>query len=327
MNIKKKIKIDNKEKILFTAGPASLSEENILDLKPCFGRGDLEYAKVEKFVLSKISKISGLKNIARIQGSGSLGIEIMILNFLYGKILIVDTGYYSDRIQMICNYAKTNFNIIKKIKIINWKDLNNVAEKFDWVVACSTETSCGLKIPIKKLYKLKKKTKSRLMLDATASIGLEKDHELADVLSFSSCKGLFGLTGACFICFNVNISNDVRSFYLNLSNHVEKKMTGPYHTIYSLYNVLKKYDDFRFTVLTNKKKFLIKMKNYLSLPIENQPLLCTHVTKKIFVGKKNIILYQPRNNLKGSVVCHLGEAHLKRLSRGKIIDELKIKDA
>ena len=250
----------------------------------------------------------------------------MILNFLYGKILIVDTGYYSDRIQMICNYAKSNFNIIKKIKIIHWKDLNNVVEKFDWVIACSTETSCGLKIPIKDLYKLKRKTKSRLMLDATASIGLEKDHELADVLSFSSCKGLFGLTGACFICFNVNISNDVESFYLNLSNHIEKKMTGPYHTIYSLYSVLKKYDDFRFTVLTNKKKFLTKMQNYLSLPIENQPLLCTHVTKKIFVDKKNIILYQPRNNLKGSVVCHLGEAHLKRLSRGKIIDELKIKD-
>lgn len=326
MNIKKKIKIENKEKILFTAGPASLSVENILDLKPCFGRGDLEYAKVEKYVLSKISKISGLKNIARIQGSGSLGIEIMILNFLYGKILIVDTGYYSDRIQMICNYAKANFNIIKKIKIIHWKDLSNVEEKFDWVVACSTETSCGLKIPIKNLYKLKRKTKSRLMLDATASIGLEKDHELADVLSFSSCKGLFGLTGACFVCFNVNISNDVGSFYLNLSNHVEKKMTGPYHTIYSLYSVLKKYEDFRFTVLTNKKKFLIKMKNYLSLPIENQPLLCTHVTKKIFVDKKNIILYQPRNNLKGSVVCHLGEAHLKRLSRGKIIDDLKIKN-
>ncbi len=324
MNLKKKITIENNKKIIFTAGPASLSEENIMNLKPCFGRGDKEYAKIEKFVLSKISKISGLKNIARIQGSGSLGIEIMVLNFLYGKILIVDTGYYSDRIQMICNYAKLNFNIIKKIKIVNWKNLNEITEKFDWVIACSTETSCGLKVPIKDLYKLKKKTKSKLMLDATASIGLEKDHELADVLSFSSCKGLFGLTGACFICFNVNIYNDVRSFYLKLSNHVEKKMTGPYHTIYSLYSILKNYDDFRFTVLTNKKKFLKKMKDYLSLPEKNQPLLCTHVTKKIFTKNKNIILYQPRNNLKGSVVCHLGEAHLKRLSKGKIIDELKI---
>ena len=66
------------------------------------------------------------------------------------------------------------------------------------------------------------------------------------------------------------------------------------------------------------------MKDYLSLPSKNQPLLCTHITKKIFTKNKNIILYQPRNNLNGSVVCHLGEAHLKRLSKGKIIDELKI---
>ena len=34
---------------------------------------------------------------------------------------------------------------------------------------------------------------------------------------------------------------------------LKKKMTGPYHTIYSLYGILKNYDDFRFTVLTNKK--------------------------------------------------------------------------
>ena len=322
MNIKKKIIIQNK-KILFTAGPASLSEENITDLKPCFGRGDKEYSKIEKYVLSKILKISGHDQIARVQGSGSLGIEIMALNFLYGKVLIVDTGYYSARVSEICNFAKSNYNIIKKIKIINWNNLKDFSEKFDWIIACPTETSCGLKIPIKELYCLKKRTKSKLMLDATASIGLEKDHHLADVLSFSSCKGLFGLTGACFICFNGKIENEVNSFYLKLSNHIEKRMTGPYHTIYSLYNVLKKYNDFKYSVIVNKKRFLKKMQSYLSLPLKNQPLLCTHVTKKIFTKNKNVILYEPRNNLAGSVVCHLGEAHLKKLSKGNIIDELQ----
>ena len=34
------------------------------------------------------------------------------------------------------------------------------------------------------------------MLDATASIGLESGHEQAEILAYSSCKGLFGLTGA-----------------------------------------------------------------------------------------------------------------------------------
>ena len=43
------------------------------------------------------------------------------------------------------------------------------------------------------------KCSAQLMLDATASIGLGDNHELADVISFSSCKGLFGLTGGTFI--------------------------------------------------------------------------------------------------------------------------------
>ena len=326
MKIRKKVLNENNKKIIFTAGPASLLEENLAHIKPCFGRGDPEYLSVEKYVLNKILKLSGQSKIARIQGSGSLAIELMVLNFLYGKVLIIDTGYYSDRIKLITKQAKKNFKYIKVIKSINWKNTNNVSGKFDWIFACPTETSCGLKIPIKSLYQLKKKTKSKLMLDATASIGLEENHELADVISFSSCKGLFGLTGACFVTFKEDIKNEINSFYLNLYNHLERKMTGPYHIIYSLYGVLKKYDDFKHAVYINKRNFCKKMESYLSLPKINQPLLCTHVEKKIFSRKKNVILYKPRNNLAGSIVCHLGEAHLKKMAKGKILDNLYILD-
>ena len=54
MKIKKKILIENQKKIIFTAGPASLSAENLSELKPCFGRGDDEYLKVENYVLKKL---------------------------------------------------------------------------------------------------------------------------------------------------------------------------------------------------------------------------------------------------------------------------------
>ena len=323
MNLKKKISNENKKKIIFTAGPSSLLYENLSSIKPCFGRGDAEYLSTEKYVLNKILKLSGQSKIARFQGSGSLAIEVMALNFLYGKVLIIDTGYYSDRLKIISNQAKKTYKNIKSIKSVNWKNLESVSENFDWIFACPTETSCGLKVPIENLYKLKKRIKSKLMLDATASIGLENNHELADVISFSSCKGLFGLTGACFICFNTNFENEINSFYLNLKNHIDKKMTGPYHTIYSLYEILKKYNDFKYSVLTNKKIFLKRMDSYLSLPQINQPKLCTHITKKIS-SNQNVILYSPRNNLPGSVVCHLGEAHLKKGSKGKILDKLKL---
>ena len=320
----KLIKIKNKNKIIFTAGPASLLKDNIKNLNPCFGRGDNEYLIKEKYVLNKILKLSGQTKIARLQGSGSLALEIMAINFLYGKVLIINTGYYSDRLVYLSSCAKKNFKKIKQIKVIDWTQIEDFSQKFDWIFACSTETSCGLKIPIEKLNKLKKRCSSKLMLDATASIGLEKNHELSDVLGFSSCKGLFGLTGACFITFKTNPINEINSFYMNLNSHINKKMTGPYHIIYSLFDVLKKHSEYLESVKINKKIFTKRMENYLSQAPIYQPNLCTHVKIKVRAKNKNVILYKPRNDIGGSVVCHIGEVHLGKKSKGKILNNLKI---
>lgn len=313
------VKKRNSLKKIYTAGPASLLVENILGLRPCFGRGDHDYAKIENFVLRKLKKMSNHKYIARMQGSGSLALEIVASNFLYGNILIVDTGYYSDRLLLLAKNAKKNLRKIKKIKKINWKKINNLDEKFDWIWACPTETSMGLKIPIKKLKKICLRTKSNLALDATASFGLESGHNLADIISYSSCKGLFGLTGASFVAFNKMPENKINSFYLNIYNHLQKKMTGPYHSICSLYEVLKNHNKIRKSVVKNKDIFMKKMKQWVEFKKENQPLLCTFVKKKINSSKKNLILYKPRNNVSGSVVCHLGEAHLKDQAKGDIL--------
>ena len=50
-NISEFIKFRNDQKYLYTAGPASLIEENLLGLRPCFGRGDKDYSEIENFVL------------------------------------------------------------------------------------------------------------------------------------------------------------------------------------------------------------------------------------------------------------------------------------
>ena len=66
------------------------------------------------------------------------------------------------------------------------------------------------------------------------------------------------------------------------------------------------------------------MKEYLEYNISEQPNLCTYVNKKVIKKSKNVILYQSRANISGSIVCHLGEVHLKRKARGKIINKIKI---
>ena len=54
MNINNFVKYKNKQKKLFTAGPASLLPENIYGLSPCFGRGDDDYLDLEDRVLNKL---------------------------------------------------------------------------------------------------------------------------------------------------------------------------------------------------------------------------------------------------------------------------------
>ena len=314
----------NSKKFLFTPGPATLLSENIEGLMPCFGRGDSAYDEIEDEVLNALKNLSSHKNIVRMQGSSSLGLEIMINNFLYGKVLVISTGYYSDRLNQLVNFAFQNSGFIKKISYVNWNDLDNVKDNYDWVVGCPTETSMGLLIPIKFLKEIAGRVGARLMLDATASIGLESDHNLADVIGYSSCKGLFGLTGACFIAYNDLEINKINSFYLDINTHIEKKITGPYHTICSLYKVLKVHDKVKKSVVINKNKFIKRFSKNLVHEEKHQPLLCTHVNINFSKIKDNVILYQTRSKIKGSIICHLGEVHLHENAEGSIFDVLKI---
>jgi len=312
----------NQRKLLFTAGPASLLPANITGLRPCFGRGDDDYDKVEEYVLGRLKAISGQQNIARLQGSASLALEIMALNFLYGRVLVVSTGYYSDRLQWLAESAMRRIGEVKEVDSVPWTHIDSVTDRYDWIFSCYAETSCGLKAPIDGLRVLAKKTNAKLMLDATASIGLEDGHDAAQVVGFSSCKGLFGLTGAAFVAFNEKPSVEVDSFYLRMDTHLNKLMTGPYHTICSLVDVLSEHDDYRAAVMENKRQFLTRMAKYLTLPAEHQPLLCTHVNCEIGGIDSRAILYKPRGISGGSVVCHLGEVHLGRQSKGEILTAL-----
>lgn len=321
-SIKNFVYYQNSKKQLLTPGPASLLVENLIGIEPSFGRGDIAYEIVEKKVLDYLKKISGHKKIVRLQGSASLALEVMILNFLRGNIFVLKTGVYSDRLFEISKFAKAHFKNIKKIEYIDWKEIKNYKGKIDWILACYVETSVGLKLSIKDLKDFKRRMKSKLALDATASIGLEENHEIADVIGYSSCKGLFGLTGAGFIAYNNEPKNKVKSFNLNIENHINKKMTGPYHAICSLINVLKNHKKFKQSVIINKKKIMRKMIKNLVFKKKYQPLICTQLSKKILSRNKQTIFYKPRIDIKGSIVCHLGEVHLMNKAKGKIIDNL-----
>jgi aspartate aminotransferase-like enzyme len=319
MQISDFVKKQNTKKNIFTPGPATLLAENLSGLRPCFGRGDQDYERVENKVLGFLKDLSGHQFVVPLQGSASLALEIMIRNFVKGHVLLVSSGYYSDRILELFHDGS---NYIDSIEHVGWEDLEELNGEYDWVISCSTETSIGLKLPINWLSTQAKRLHAKLMLDATASIGLESNHDLADVIAYSSCKGLFGLTGAGFVAFNELPSNKVNSFYMDLYSHIEKRMTGPYHAIASLLDVLPMHSEFREAVVINKNLFCEKMKDYLIYDEIHQPLLCTFTSEELIPANNNVILYQSRADIKGQVVAHLGEVYLGLSAKGKILKNL-----
>jgi len=137
----------NEEKSIYSAGPASLLEENIQFLQPCFGRGDKLYLEAEEFVLNYLSELTTHKNVVRLQGSATLALEIALLNFCRGRLLIIDTGYYSDRLKKISE--KICLHNGSKVTSISHKEIQNISNNnYDWIIACYTETSIGLKLNI-----------------------------------------------------------------------------------------------------------------------------------------------------------------------------------
>jgi 2-aminoethylphosphonate-pyruvate transaminase len=101
-------------------------------------------------------------------------------------------------------------------------------------------------------------------------------------------------------------------------------MTGPYHTISSLYHVLPKHNEIREAVFVNKERFLTNFSDELIYSKEHQPQLCTYVDCKIESNDESVILYKPRSELKGSVICHLGEVHLGKKAAGDIQNSIFI---
>lgn len=320
----------NSEKPMFTPGPSNLSPNNVLDIRAVFGRNDAEYDKIEKTVLENILKLTGHDHIVRMQGSATTAIDVATTNFVTGKVLIVVSGYYSRRLVDIYQ-RKMNVLPGTKISIITYDKIEDeiaTPETFDWIATSYTETADGFLSDIYLLHKLAKKKNAKLFLDATASINLEEQHELADACAFSSCKGLGGLTGAGFITYKEGcLQNDTSKklpLALDIDTYINKLTTGPYHAICSLYTISKNFGQIKENVSKSKNLFLENYANKIVRDKKYQPNLCTLFNPENFSVNKGI-KYSPRAIQDGQVVvCHLGDMFTNEEEIGEIYKHLSM---
>jgi len=312
-NAQRSITQQNNQKLMLTPGPAVVLHENIKYLKPVFGRGDDEFTQMSEAVMDWVKMLSGQEELVTAQGSATFALELAAHSFVNGKVLLVSTGYYSDRLEKLLPKGCH----IKKCK---YEHLGSINDQYDWVLCAYTETSIAFKVDLKMIRKIADECGAKLYVDATGSIGLETYHELADVAAFSSCKGLFGLTGASFVAYKSDIHPKATDFfYSNLETQKNKMTTGPYHAIVSLYGVIEKHDIFKQRVINSKKSILEKYKNIVR--DSNQPLLCTYLEGEVIPKDSEIVLYSPRSELSGSVICHFGEIHTDKIN---ILDRIDV---
>ena len=300
-NAQRSITQKNNRKLMLTPGPAVVLYENLQYLKPLFGRGDDEYTSMSESVINWIKGLSGQDEVVSMQGSATLALELAAHSFVSGKILLVSTGYYSDRLKKLLPNGC-------ELTICKYEELDSIKGNFDWVLCAYTETSVAFKVDLQSVKNKANECKAKLYVDATGSIGLEDNHQLADVMAFSSCKGLFGLTGAGFVAYKSDLNpKDLDTFYFNLNTHKNKMTTGPYHAIASLYGIIEKHNIFKQRVVNSKNTILEKYKDIVRE--SNQPLLCTYLEGEVAPNDDSIVLYSPRSELSGSVICHFGEIH------------------
>src|SRR5262249_14827964 len=236
------------------------------------------------------------------------------------------TGYYAERLAGVCRSARSH-GAISSPDILPFTTRESGHGHYDWIVTGFTQTSTGLLNYIRNIRAPAERGGARLMVDATGSIGLEDGHELADVIAYSSCKGLFGLTGASFVAYNSEPEVEETSFFLSLTTHAEHKVTGPYHAICALDQVLSRHSDLRESVRIGKDVFCRRFAGRLVRPADKQPLLCTLLHGTLKPLADNPLLYDPRSIEPGtSVVCHIGEGHLGRKARGDIYTRIEVVD-
>ncbi len=296
----------NNQKLMLTPGPAVVLHENLFSIKPLFGRGDAEYLQMLNKVSDWIKELSGQDELVISQGSSTFSLELAAHTFIQGKVLIISTGYYSDRLEKLLPKGC-------EITLSSVEEYQNIEESFDWVMCAYTETSIAFKTNLTEIRAFTDRVNGKLFVDATGSIGLEEGHHLADLMAFSSCKGLFGITGASFIAHKFNLlPNDNSYFYFNLETHKNKMVTGPYHAIASLYGVMDIHDKLRQRVKNSKNLVLDEFPSLVR--DKNQPLLCTYIEGNVVSKDQNVVLYSPRSELTGSVLCHLGEIHYDELN-------------
>lgn len=334
------------KKLIFTPGPVMMSKKikKIGQKQPNYFRNN-EFSQILldcQDMLLNIANAPKNSKVIFLGGSGTLGLEASVLNFLdmQKKATVLNGGDFGARFAEICNKNNLHFDEIKlqKNEPLNFSKINT---NIDIFFTNAHETTIGRLYDIEKIGKFCTQNDILLIVDAiSAFIGdkIDMKSQNIDVLIISSNKGLALPPGLVMIILSPKAINNLvktKSLYCDFALYLENikrgqtPFTPPILIIYQLQARLKQIQKMQIRKCNKKVE---KLANYFRANIKNLPfefystdmansmsaLVLTNGEKAYkfiekFEKKYNIVLTPSGGGLKDTLVrvAHIGELRKK----------------
>ena len=260
MNLLKNIK----SPLLLGPGPSLVSPNVYNALKtPIISHLDPSFIKIMDNIRLMLKTLFKTKNnfCLAVSGTGSAAMESCFVNLINPgeKILIIQNGYFSIRMEDMCRRLGADIDVLKfqwgkpaDSEVVGKHILNH---NYDIIAVVHAETSTGVRNPIEKIAKYID-DQTIFIVDAVTSFGtieLCLDKWNIDAVYSCSQKGLSCPPGASPISFSNKAVNKIKSrknkipnWYLDMSELInywegEKRVyhhTAPINMMYALYQGL-----------------------------------------------------------------------------------------
>jgi len=281
-----------KKTLLMGPGPSSVSPSvyNALST-PTIGHLDPRFIGVMDEIKSMLKVLLKTKNdfCTAVSGTGSAAMESCFVNLVNpgDKVLIVQNGYFSMRMENMCERLGADIDLIKfdwgkpAISDIVGKQIKD--NNYDIVAVVHAETSTGVLNPVKEISKFLDED-TLFIVDAVTSFGtieLNVDDWRIDGIYSCSQKGLSCPPGASPVSFSqkaidkmMSRTKQIPNWYLDMTELIKywdgKKRayhhTAPINMMYALYQALL---DLKKEGLENVLSRHIRVHNKLVKGLEN----------------------------------------------------------
>ena len=252
-----------KDKILFTPGPLTTSQNVKQAMLRDLGSRDIEFIGLVKDIRQKLVKLGQVSpdeyTAVLMQGSGTFGLEAVVSSTVPpdGKLLVIINGAYGKRLARIASVLKIETVTLEypENKVPDLEEIEDALRndgRITNVTVVHCETTTGIINPIREIGEIVAKSGAKYFVDAMSSFGAVPINLVEcniDYLVSSANKCIEGVPGFSFVLCKLNsleetagyarsVSFDLLDQYSGFEKNGQFRFTPPTHTLAAFHQAL-----------------------------------------------------------------------------------------